>query len=120
MLHSFTSADSHIRLAYDAGDTSAVWRIGDTYCKVKLMTYDGITRENATSNWLQSCSLSFEIPEVLYHFEDDTRSYLFISELPGQTLAIPWPDWNDTEKYSDFYVMVLTGPIVGVLTQIGI
>jgi hypothetical protein len=92
------SATTHIEKVYDAGGVSAVWSIGDAFCKVKILDPDA-TREHVTLDYLHNKRpLSFATPYVHYHAEYDGRYYLVLSGLTGQTLAKAWPNIDDAMK----------------------
>jgi aminoglycoside phosphotransferase len=85
-------------MVHDAGGVSAVWAIGDAFCKVKILDPNA-TREHVTLNYLhERRPLSFAIPEVHYHAEHDGRYYLILSRLVGQTLAEAWPNMEEAIK----------------------
>lgn len=84
----------HIKLIHEAGDASAVWAIGNSaICKVRYLE-EGVTPEAVTLDFVQKKHPSFRTPKVLYHAYDETRSYLFLQRLPGQTLDAAWPKLN--------------------------
>ncbi|KAF2236429.1 hypothetical protein EV356DRAFT_70857 [Viridothelium virens] len=81
----------HISLIHEAGDASAVWRIGNNViCKARY-TLPGITPESTTLQYVQGKGPSFMTPEVLYHAFDHDRNYLFLRRIPGKTLFKIWP-----------------------------
>lgn len=90
-------------MVYDAGGISAVWSIGDAFCKVKILDSNA-TREHVTLNYLHNKRLlnkhllSFAIPDVHYHAEYDGRYYIVLSKLTGQTLIKAWPNMNEEVK----------------------
>lgn len=88
----------HIRLVHEAGDTSAVWEIGNAFLKVKLCDTPSATREHVTLAALRAKCPSFAIPEALYHTEWDGRYYLILSKLPGQTLTKAWPKMDEAKR----------------------
>lgn len=90
-------ATSQIQLVYDAGGVSAVWSIGEIFCKVKILD-PGATREHVTLEYLSKRSLSFAVPEVYYHAEYDDRYYIILSRLAGQTLIKAWPNMDEEMK----------------------
>lgn len=96
------SARTEIRKVYDAGGVSAVWCIGDAFCKVKVLNPNA-TREHVTLGYLHNKpSLSFATPTVHYHTEYDGRYYIVLSRLAGQTLTQAWPQMDETMK--QYYV----------------
>src|SRR5690606_10189733 len=78
------SETSDIEKVYDAGDMSAVFKIGEAFCKVRDLDIPGVTREHVTLAWLHERTWSFSIPDVLYHPEHDGRYYIFLSRVPGE------------------------------------
>lgn len=72
-------------MVHDASGESAVWSIGEAFCKVKVLD-SGATREHVTLCYLHNKRpLSFAIPDVHYHAEYDGRYYIILSSLTGQT-----------------------------------
>lgn len=58
-----------IKLVYDAGDSSAVWSVGNSaFCKVKLYEA-GTTPEAATLAFVYNQRPDFEIPKALHETE---------------------------------------------------
>lgn len=88
---------SLIKLAHDAGDANAAWRIGDAFLKVQKLSYPNRTREHTTLNYLydpgNAFALTTSIPRVLYHNEFNERYYLVTTRIPGETLEKAWPAW---------------------------
>ncbi|KAJ5543198.1 hypothetical protein N7535_005627 [Penicillium sp. DV-2018c] len=94
--------DPTIKLVYDAGDSSAVWSVGKSaFCKVKL-SVAGTTSEAATLDFVHGLRPDFDIPKVFHQTEDNDRSYLFLSRVPGRTLADAWPTLDG--KWRDHYM----------------
>ena len=84
---------------YDAGECSADWSVGnDAFCKSKTLT-EGVTSETTTLAFIYSQKPYFEIPRVIYETKDNIRSYLFITRVPGRTLAVAWPTLDEAWKY---------------------
>lgn len=90
-------ATSNIQMVYNAGGASAVWSVGDAFCKVKILDRCA-TREHVTLNYLNNKRLSFATPNVHYHAEHDGRYYIIVSRLTGQTLGEAWPHVDETMK----------------------
>jgi len=91
-------ASSNIQMVYDAGGVSAVWSMGDAFCKVKILD-PGATREHVTLDYLHNKRpLSFATPDVHYHAEYDGRYYIILSRLTGQTLIEAWPNMDEAMK----------------------
>lgn len=91
-------ATSNIQMVYDAGGVSAVWSIGNAFCKVKILDPDA-TREHITLDYLhKKPSLSFAIPDVHYYAEYNGRYYIILSRLVGQTLIETWPNIDEAMK----------------------
>ncbi|KAI1496124.1 kinase-like domain-containing protein [Biscogniauxia marginata] len=89
---------SNIQMIYDAGGVSAVWSIGDAFCKVKILD-PGATQEHVTLEYLHDKRpLSFATPDVHYHAEYDGRYYIILSRLAGQTLSEAWPNIDEAIK----------------------
>ncbi|QKX57940.1 uncharacterized protein TRUGW13939_05060 [Talaromyces rugulosus] len=98
--------DSRLKLVYDVAERSAVWSLGNSaFCKVKLCV-DGTTSEAATLAYVHDKRPNnFEIPRVLYSAESNGRSYLFLSRVPGRTLADAWLTLD--EKWKRHYVSAI-------------
>jgi serine/threonine protein kinase len=96
------SHTSPIKLAHDAGDANAAWRIGDAFLKVQKLSYPNRTREHMTLNYLHDPSNAFaltsSIPRVLYHNEFNGRYYLITTRIPGETLEKAWPAMDEAAK----------------------
>ncbi|KAH7333444.1 hypothetical protein BKA65DRAFT_460222 [Rhexocercosporidium sp. MPI-PUGE-AT-0058] len=91
-------ATTHIKMVHDAGGVSAVWSIGNAFCKVKILDL-GATREHVTLDYLHNKRpLSFETPDVHYHAEYDGRYYIVLSRLTGQTPIEAWPNMDEAMK----------------------
>ena len=91
-------ATSRIKMVHDAGGVSAVWSMGDAFCKVKILD-PGATREHVTLDYLHlKGPLSFTIPHVHYHAEYDGRYYIALSRLAGQTLVKAWGNMDKAMK----------------------
>ncbi|KFY38223.1 hypothetical protein V494_04480 [Pseudogymnoascus sp. VKM F-4513 (FW-928)] len=92
------SDTTNIRMVYDAGGVSAVWSIGEAFCKVKVLD-SGATREHVTLHYLHNKRpLSFAIPDVYYHAEHDGRYYIILSSLAGQTVTEAWPKLDEAMR----------------------
>ncbi|GAM88508.1 hypothetical protein ANO11243_065410 [Dothideomycetidae sp. 11243] len=86
---------------HDAGDASAVWDLGEAFLKVN-MVHDrkDATDEPTTLRWLaEQKNLSFDFPKVLYYMQHEERIYLIVTRVPGKTLDVVWPSYNDDEKH---------------------
>jgi hypothetical protein len=92
--------DPTIRLVYDAGESSAVWSLGNcAFCKVKLCI-ENTTLESTTLAYVRKQQPKFKLPDTLYQAESNGRSYLFLSRVPGRTLAEAWPTLNEEWRYN--------------------
>ncbi|KAF5021480.1 hypothetical protein F66182_6480 [Fusarium sp. NRRL 66182] len=92
------SDTSDIKLVYDAGGVSAVFSIGDAFCKVKILDVPDATREHVTLAWLHQRTWSFAIPDVLYHAEYDGRYYIILSRIPGETIDSLWAALDESMR----------------------
>ncbi|KAG9230586.1 hypothetical protein BJ875DRAFT_507203 [Amylocarpus encephaloides] len=98
ILLSRRSSTHNIQMVHDAGGVSAVWNIGEAFCKVKILD-QFVTREHVTLSYLhERDSLSFAAPHVYHHVEYDGRYYIFLSRLRGQTLSKVWPTMYEATK----------------------
>ena len=91
---------SEFEKVYDAGDATAVWRVGDAYCKAKTID-PHTTREHVTLDYLdKKRPLSFAIPDTVYYHAEgiDGRYYIILSKVPGQTLNETWFQMDETMK----------------------
>lgn len=92
------SETSEIQKIYDAGDVSAVWRVGEAIVKVKELLPEA-TREHITLQCLHNKRFAgFVLPSVYHHSESNRRYYLVLQRLPGQTLGEIWPSMNESTK----------------------
>jgi hypothetical protein len=85
-------------LVYDAGDTHAVWKIGDSFLKVIVPSSPYTTREHIALGIVRDMSSTMSIPEVLFHGEWGGRYYLIVTEMQGQTLDRLWPKINERRR----------------------
>ncbi|KAF5018490.1 hypothetical protein F66182_9525 [Fusarium sp. NRRL 66182] len=93
------SAQSGIKLVHDAGDKSAVWEIGEAFCKVRVKEYHNTTREHTTLHFVhEKQPSSFEAPAVLYHKDYNGRYYLITSRVEGETIAQAWSTMDETMR----------------------
>ncbi|KAL4793728.1 hypothetical protein BDV19DRAFT_390931 [Aspergillus venezuelensis] len=90
--------DPIFTLIYQTGNCNAVWSVGpNAFCKVHQV-YPGMTPEATTLTWVQAKQPDFPIPKLLYSAEAAGRSYLFVTRVPGRTLAKAWPTLDDNWK----------------------
>jgi serine/threonine protein kinase len=92
------SDNRDIKLIHDAGDVSAVFRIGEAYCKVRVLDVPDATREHITLAWVHQQTWSFSVPEVLHHAEFDGRYYIILSRIPGFTIDSLWSNLEEHLK----------------------
>ncbi|KFH46574.1 hypothetical protein ACRE_026670 [Hapsidospora chrysogenum ATCC 11550] len=63
-----------IKKVYDAGDMSAVFKIGEAFCKVRHLDIPGVTREHVTLAWLherKSClQLGMDCSKLVFYHCD--------------------------------------------------
>lgn len=64
-----TTSLNSIRLVYEAGESSAVWAIGDAFLKVKSSDHPKTTPEYVTLASVKAMRRSFAIPNVLFYNE---------------------------------------------------
>ena len=92
------SATSEIVKVYDAGDAAVAWKVGEAYCKVKILE-PKTTREHVTLEYLhQKRPLSFAIPDTVYYHAEgiNDRYYIIVSKVAGQTLNEVWYQMDET------------------------
>jgi hypothetical protein len=91
-------ATSELEKVYDAGDVSAVWRVGEAFVKLKELVTRNATREHITLEYLQSKQpLDFSTPEVHYHADLSGNRYLIVLDrVPGVTLHDMWYEMDET------------------------
>lgn len=95
-----------IQLVHDAGDSSAVFRIGEAFCKVRghvFGVFSKTTREHTSLAYLHDrerniAPFTFPMPRLLHHFEDEDRYYVFVTAVPGETLERAWPRMDEASK----------------------
>ncbi|KAJ6180941.1 hypothetical protein N7519_011402 [Penicillium mononematosum] len=88
---------SSITRVHAVDNQAAVWRAGEAFIKAHRMDYPDVTREHVTLQFLKDQQPhGFEFPNVLYHFETDSRYFLVVSRVPGQLLHEAWPNMDET------------------------
>ncbi|KAF9768340.1 hypothetical protein IL306_014374 [Fusarium sp. DS 682] len=92
------SDTSDIKLVYDARGASAVFSIGDAFCKVRILDVPDVTREHVTLAWLHQRTWTFAIPDVFHHAEYDGRYYIVLSRIPGETIDSLWAALDESMR----------------------
>ncbi|KAL4957538.1 hypothetical protein BDW69DRAFT_156069 [Aspergillus filifer] len=93
-----STIDPIFTLVYQTGNRNAVWSVGsNAFCKVHEV-YQGMTPEDTTLTYVQAKQPDFAIPKLLYSAEAARRSYLFLTRVPGRTLAKAWPTLDNNWK----------------------
>ncbi|KAK1980907.1 hypothetical protein LZ30DRAFT_721905 [Colletotrichum cereale] len=93
------SADIGIQLVHDAGDSSAVWKVGEAFCKVKVVEHEEATREHVTLNFVHKKKpATFDTPALIYHKEYRGRYYIILSSLEGDTVSKAWPSMDENQR----------------------
>jgi hypothetical protein len=93
---SLTKDSSSISRVHAVDNQAAVWRAGEAFIKAHHIDYPDVTREHVTLQFLKDQQpQGFEYPNVLYHFETDSRYFLVVSRVPGQLLHEAWPNMDD-------------------------
>ncbi|KAJ5728693.1 uncharacterized protein N7483_003201 [Penicillium malachiteum] len=94
-------AENHptLKLVYDIRCYTAVFSVGtEAFCKIKPqktnVTLKAVTLEFVHTQWPDS-----EVPQVFHNTIRDGRSFLFMSRVPGRTLAEAWPSLDETWKH---------------------
>ncbi|KAK3634400.1 hypothetical protein LTR56_015279 [Elasticomyces elasticus] len=91
-------ADGEVQLVYDAGGVSAVWALGNAYCKIKTLE-PHTTREHVTLEYLQTRGpLTFAIPRVIYQREFDGLYCIVLSKVEGVILDEAWDEMDERMK----------------------
>ncbi|KAJ0166050.1 hypothetical protein CTA2_8944 [Colletotrichum tanaceti] len=94
---------SVIQLIHNVGEKSAVWRIGEAYCKVKAVEYTGCTLEHTTLRFVQEKRpTAFKVPSVIYYEEHHGRYFIIQSRMEGEIMAEAW--WSMDEEARDVCV----------------
>lgn len=92
-------ATSGLQKVYDAGDASAVWRVGEAFIKLKDLITPNATREHTTLQYLwDKHPLDFNIPEVYYYADLGERYLIILGRLPGLTLNEIWYEMDETAR----------------------
>ncbi|KAH8697398.1 hypothetical protein BGW36DRAFT_427364 [Talaromyces proteolyticus] len=92
-------ATSELQKVYDAGDVSAVWRVGEAFIKLKDLITPKATREHTTLQYLRDKHpLDFNIPEVYYYADLGKRYLIILGRLPGLTLNDIWYEMDETVR----------------------
>lgn len=87
-------------LIYQAGMSSAVWRLGcDAICKVKTWC-DGMELESSTLAFAQSRFPNIPVPRVIHAWVDKKlrRTFLILRRIPGQSLDRAWPSLTNPQR----------------------
>lgn len=73
------------------GTSSAVWKFGKAFCKVKAWT-KGMGKEQDTIRYVEQRT-AIPVPMVIYGWVDTklNRTYLLLEEMNGRTLQHAWP-----------------------------
>lgn len=82
-----------------AGSSAAVWRIGDTFIKVKSWV-EGLELESDTIAFVNQTLPSIPVPEILCTWIDYAynRTFLILKEVEGQTLLRAWPSLTVAQR----------------------
>ncbi|KAJ5270317.1 hypothetical protein N7505_006075 [Penicillium chrysogenum] len=110
---SLINDSSSISRVHAVDNQAAVWRAGEAFIKAHHMDYPDVTREHVTLQFLKDQQpQGFEYPNVLYHFETDSRYFLVVSRVPGQLLHEAWPNMDDNLR--QYYIGKKGDTISGV------
>lgn len=96
------SSQGIIHLVHNIGEGSAVWKIGEAYCKVKAVEYlANATREHTMLHFVQKKQpTTFEVPSIIYHAEHNGWYFVIQSRMQVERIAEAW--WlmdQDTRDY---------------------
>ncbi|KAI1086358.1 kinase-like domain-containing protein [Rostrohypoxylon terebratum] len=91
-------SDSYVHQIHDAGDSSAVFSFGETLILKVKSTSEGGLQEHDTLVSLAQKQLSFNIPTVLFCFQEAKRTYLFEPYMTGKSLNEVWWDMDTDGK----------------------
>lgn len=79
---------------------SAVWAVGkNAFCKVKFWVED-MALESKSIQFVQQTLPQVPVPEVIYSWVDDDRSFLLLKRAEGTTLRDAWPKMSVPQQES--------------------
>jgi aminoglycoside phosphotransferase len=79
------------------GASSAVWAIGNkAFCKVKSWC-PGLESEAQTIKFVKERCPQIPVPEVIYEYIDEDRSFLILGRVHGLTLRDAWADLSPSQ-----------------------
>ncbi|KAL4970520.1 uncharacterized protein BDV14DRAFT_195209 [Aspergillus stella-maris] len=87
-------------IIYQAGMSSAVWKIGtQAICKVKTWT-EGMELERDTIAFVASCFPHVPLASIIHSWidKDLSRSFLTMQRVPGRTLAEAWDSLTSEQR----------------------
>ncbi|KAJ8132008.1 hypothetical protein O1611_g1621 [Lasiodiplodia mahajangana] len=85
-----------IQKVYDAGDASAVWRVGEAFIKLKKTISPDATKEHTTLEYLHDRQpLGFRIPNIYYYKALGNRYLIVLSRVAGRTLNDMWHEMEE-------------------------
>lgn len=86
----FVKSSDELRLIHEGGSLSAVWAIGrQAFCKVKAWS-SAMESEHNKIAFVKNLALQIPMPEVIYTWNEQDRSYLILRRIKGSTLRDAW------------------------------
>ena len=96
---SIESSDE-VRFVHTGGTLSAVWTIGtDAFCKVKPWN-PNLESEDITIAFVKKIAPQIPIPEVIYSWTENDRSFLILRRIKGSTLRDAWASLSLSQRHS--------------------
>jgi hypothetical protein len=87
-----------VQLVHTLGTSSAVWAIGnEAFCKVKTWR-PGYESEAQTIKFVREHCPQIPVPDIIYEYIDDNKSFLILRRVHGLTLRDAWPDLSDIQR----------------------
>ena len=95
---SITEPSDKIQLIHTGGSSSAVWKIGnEVVCKVKIRQ-PGMESEARTINFVKETFPQVPVPDVVYEWFEEDKSFLLVKRVHGSTLRDAWTSFSDIER----------------------
>ena len=89
---------AELRLVHEGGSLSAVWAIGtQAFCKVKAWN-SAMEPEDRTIAFVRKIAPQIPIPEVIYTWTDQDRSFLILRRIEGSTLRDAWTILSPSQR----------------------
>ncbi|OAX85189.1 hypothetical protein ACJ72_00418 [Emergomyces africanus] len=96
-LESQDHVSKDVHLVHEGGSSSAVWAIGKSaFCKVKSW-HPSMELEGETIAFVRKHVPQIPVPEVIYSWIDEDRTFLVLKRIQGATLRDAWPSFSSLQ-----------------------